>query len=73
MAKTYTVQKIQELPRLTESGSVEKFLRVSATTQGGTSFTLDLPAQRIRPQRRGPAPRGPGCAVRPDQGALAPC
>ncbi|MCJ7828992.1 MAG: hypothetical protein MUP81_04550 [Dehalococcoidia bacterium] len=44
MEKTYTVQKIQELIRLTDQGSTEKYLRISATSQGGTAFTLDIPA-----------------------------
>jgi len=48
MAANYTVSKIQEMPRITDQGTVEKFIRVSATTRGGTFFTLDIPASVTR-------------------------
>lgn len=50
MNPLYAVHKIQELPRLTDQGTVEKFLRISATTQGGTAFTLDIPDSSSDPK-----------------------
>jgi hypothetical protein len=43
MAKRYTVQEIVERSTISRSGKVEKLYRVSATSESGTAFTVEIP------------------------------
>lgn len=49
MAKEYTVKRIRELTRLTETGDTEKFYRIEAITTMGTLFTVDIPESQSTP------------------------
>jgi hypothetical protein len=49
MAKEYTVKRIRELTRLTETGDLEKFYRIEAVTTKGTQFSVDIPESQSRP------------------------
>ena len=43
MAKLYTVDDITERTMITRMGAVQKIYRVSATSQSGFSFTVEIP------------------------------
>lgn len=43
MAKIYTVDDITERTMITRTGAVQKVYRVSATSESGFSFTVEIP------------------------------
>lgn len=51
MAKTYKVEDITERTNITRQGKVEKTYRVTATSQSGTTFTVDIPEADFNKER----------------------
>jgi len=43
MAKLYTVDDVTERSTIDKSGRIQKVYRVSATTQSGFAFTVEVP------------------------------
>ena len=43
MAKLYKVDEITERTTITREGAVKKMYRVTATSQSGTTFTVEIP------------------------------
>ena len=43
MAKLYTVDDVMERTTITRTGLIQKMYRVTATSQCGTMFTLEIP------------------------------
>ena len=51
MGKEYTVKKVLERTRLTQTGTLEKYYRIEAETARGTPFTADLTEEQAAPDR----------------------
>lgn len=43
MPKSYKVDDVMERTTITRTGAVQKIYRVTATSQGGTQFTVEIP------------------------------
>lgn len=54
MAKEYTVLKIDELTRLSETGGVEKYYRHQIKTKGGVVLTVDIGKADFTPELAAP-------------------
>jgi hypothetical protein len=48
MADWGKISDVTEMSRLSKTGEVQKFFRVSAVSTGGINFTLDVPEKEMK-------------------------
>ena len=51
MAKLYKVDEITERTTITRSGALQKMYRVTATSQSGTVFTVEIPEAEFNKEK----------------------
>jgi len=54
MAKEYTVLKIDEMTRLSDTGGIEKVYRHQIKTRGGVVRTIDIGEKNFTPEKAAP-------------------